>query len=403
MSIFDKFFTKFAYKFDKGYPDMNNDQDVLLLESLISEVVGYKFSLTSEGKADRDIRDLLIKKNPNAQFITQSKDKRIASKAKITDQEFVEIIKNTFDIDDVKVYLPNKGPNNKLSNPIHSSKSFSMFEFEVDGKTYSFILSGGASANKGQAFEDEITLGLQNAMEGIEDDLINQLLNKLNINPQDIKNVEQTGGQDTKRTINPEAGPQDRGKTISDVTIETSNGKTYYLSIKNKTGDNIYNGGSVSSITYDNKSNTVSFDKNVYNSDKLKVSVFNMFDIDPIKVTDGLNAYLKDEGNEPQWEDVDIDKDEVMGFIGSAVDYGYYYVREEGNGVKVIHLESPKDVAKLIGKITYSKVKYPGKGVKSTYARIGLEDSEQGLRYIEVQIRNASGGIGNPVIKVQTK
>jgi hypothetical protein len=38
MSIFDKFFTKFAYKFDKGYPDMNNDQDVLLLESLISEL-----------------------------------------------------------------------------------------------------------------------------------------------------------------------------------------------------------------------------------------------------------------------------------------------------------------------------------------------------------------------------
>ena len=46
MNIFDKFFTKFAYKFDKGYPDMNNDQDVLLLESLISEVVGYKFKLS---------------------------------------------------------------------------------------------------------------------------------------------------------------------------------------------------------------------------------------------------------------------------------------------------------------------------------------------------------------------
>jgi hypothetical protein len=40
MSIFDKFFQKFTYKFDKGYPDMNNDQDVLLLESLISEAVG---------------------------------------------------------------------------------------------------------------------------------------------------------------------------------------------------------------------------------------------------------------------------------------------------------------------------------------------------------------------------
>ena len=50
MSIFDKFFTKFAYKFNKGYPDMNNDQDVLLLESLISETVGYKFKLKEAKK-----------------------------------------------------------------------------------------------------------------------------------------------------------------------------------------------------------------------------------------------------------------------------------------------------------------------------------------------------------------
>jgi hypothetical protein len=42
MDIFDKFFTKFAYKFPKGYPDMNNDQDVLLLESILN---GLGFSL----------------------------------------------------------------------------------------------------------------------------------------------------------------------------------------------------------------------------------------------------------------------------------------------------------------------------------------------------------------------
>lgn len=55
MSIFDKFFKKYAYKFDKGYPDMNNDQDVLLLESLISEAVGYKFSLNELVKLEYDI------------------------------------------------------------------------------------------------------------------------------------------------------------------------------------------------------------------------------------------------------------------------------------------------------------------------------------------------------------
>jgi len=38
MNVFDKFFKKFSYKFDKGYPDMNNDQDVLLLESIINDL-----------------------------------------------------------------------------------------------------------------------------------------------------------------------------------------------------------------------------------------------------------------------------------------------------------------------------------------------------------------------------
>lgn len=38
MNIFDKFFTKFAYKFEKGYPDMDNPNDVILLESIINDL-----------------------------------------------------------------------------------------------------------------------------------------------------------------------------------------------------------------------------------------------------------------------------------------------------------------------------------------------------------------------------
>ena len=40
MNVFDKFFEKFSYKFDKGYPDMNNAQDVLLLESILDNFIG---------------------------------------------------------------------------------------------------------------------------------------------------------------------------------------------------------------------------------------------------------------------------------------------------------------------------------------------------------------------------
>ena len=70
MKVFDKFFQQYAYKFDKGYPDMNNDQDVLLLETLLSEVLGEKFSLeevnTAEG--NKFIEDINVKNSEKLGF-----------------------------------------------------------------------------------------------------------------------------------------------------------------------------------------------------------------------------------------------------------------------------------------------------------------------------------------------
>jgi hypothetical protein len=37
-----------AYKFPKGYPDMNNDQDVLLLETLLSKIIGEEIILENQ-------------------------------------------------------------------------------------------------------------------------------------------------------------------------------------------------------------------------------------------------------------------------------------------------------------------------------------------------------------------
>jgi hypothetical protein len=44
MDALDLFLKKYSYKFDKGYPDMNNDKDVLLLESLLSSLQIEVFS-----------------------------------------------------------------------------------------------------------------------------------------------------------------------------------------------------------------------------------------------------------------------------------------------------------------------------------------------------------------------
>jgi hypothetical protein len=51
MDALDLFFKKYSYKFDKGYPDMNNDQDVLLLETILKEV-GFPMDLNEITEED---------------------------------------------------------------------------------------------------------------------------------------------------------------------------------------------------------------------------------------------------------------------------------------------------------------------------------------------------------------
>ena len=46
MNIFDKFFKQYAWKFPKGYPDMKNEQDILLLESLVSKILVTLLTMT---------------------------------------------------------------------------------------------------------------------------------------------------------------------------------------------------------------------------------------------------------------------------------------------------------------------------------------------------------------------
>ena len=57
MNIFDKFLHNVSYKFPKGYPDMSNPTDILLLESLINEKLGEKINITdilTEGNSSYD-------------------------------------------------------------------------------------------------------------------------------------------------------------------------------------------------------------------------------------------------------------------------------------------------------------------------------------------------------------
>jgi hypothetical protein len=109
MNVLDKFFKKFSYKFDKGYPDMNNDQDVLLLESILNEILGEAFSLfpTTEDEISNDkIKELFrtIKSYPglslNDPLVLDPNSPNVAkiSRSLQRDSKFIDYLNNELDI-----------------------------------------------------------------------------------------------------------------------------------------------------------------------------------------------------------------------------------------------------------------------------------------------------------------
>jgi hypothetical protein len=119
MDIFDNFFKKFAYKFDKGYPDMNNSQDVLLLENILSKVMGEEIILeaVSKSKSIQAAKDFVetsnfAKSNDVKRFTSSKYANRInSSKVKDFDQ-IKDALINHFNIseDDIEKIDAGAGP-----------------------------------------------------------------------------------------------------------------------------------------------------------------------------------------------------------------------------------------------------------------------------------------------------
>ena len=62
MSVFDKFFERYSYKFPKGYPDFTNKQDILILENILDEIGLFEntfYDVVGGSKLDDDIFDKL--------------------------------------------------------------------------------------------------------------------------------------------------------------------------------------------------------------------------------------------------------------------------------------------------------------------------------------------------------
>ena len=398
MDVLEQFIRSIAYKFPKGYPDLKDKQDMLLLER---ELFKYNVDLREGTKAanTRKAIDAIVNSKEGKEAgLSKMKDTyRIGNINKIDKDKFIEILNSVFNSPKITVYAPKEGPND--------SSKYNMFEFDLEGEgQVQITLAGGA--NEGEKYEQGLLGKLKasagSSLESIEDPEVKQIFTTLGIDPSKLSpnDIEFAGASDTSRQLSFD-GPQKIGSTIADIVITAD--KPYYLSIKNVGGSAIYNGGNIPFIVLD-KEGKVVFDKSKFNDNPLFANIFDTLKIDPQRIADGLNDYVSQTGTPNNWESVSgVDLDKVKKLLASSFGYDYWYIREKPGGkLFIYHVATPEDAYKMVGDLRPDsvKVKYPGNtskgGTKVLEVRIEtdsevLEGGKKVPLVYQIVARNASG------------
>ena len=158
MNIFNKFFTKFSYKFDKGYPDMDNPKDVLLLESLLSDLLDEKFIFEAPSKDIEDGIEIL------------------KTEYGLTDGDFKEVSGKTY-----KVLVPKK-ERKKYFDEISDLDGFSVVQQnKVKYKDAAFLIKPKDSSESYNIKPQNV--GVKGDFEYSVDELLNDVKTGLNSVP----------------------------------------------------------------------------------------------------------------------------------------------------------------------------------------------------------------------------
>jgi hypothetical protein len=393
MDVLDKFFIQYAYKFPKGYPDMNNDQDVLLMESILKEEFGIVLEI-SKTQIHLNAKEKIVgsPEGKKAGLVPMAKTAtyRIGNRNKISSEEFIKIIKSVYPETEVEVLSKGVGDN--------KSGTFNMFKFTTEEGDVAFYLAGGG--NEGEKYEQDFIKNAQIGAGQPNNTLpknLQTLYNKLNIDNTKLssKDISFEGATNTKRDLSFE-GPDDIGEVVSDMTIVYNN-KKYFISLKNVKGSGVLSGKNVPFIVgqpNNKEPKTVIYDASKRNNIPNISRLYDMFGIDPEKVAQGLTNYITKEGEEDSWSNVDVNEEQFQNILASSFGYGYYYVKEiKGDDVKVVPLLNAEDAKKAAGKVISSQIKYAGPKTKITSVKVKTNSEIFGPSEYLIATRNTQGGI----------
>jgi hypothetical protein len=222
MDLITKYLNTVAYKFPKGYPDINNNQDILLLESLISEVIGKKFNLyevENNSGTKKAVQFIIDELGNKYDFVIKSNKTRLGIAGKKDPQFFLDLFQEAFDEKlDIKIIPKGQSPN--------PSNSFNMYTFDTKefGKV-NIVVSSKPPGGDGKGNEGDFLDGINQLIEengGKADIILTSPNNTIN-----YKNI--TVAVDSSKTG---AGKGDK----SDVQFLSDNNVEANISIKKDGG-----------------------------------------------------------------------------------------------------------------------------------------------------------------------
>lgn len=387
MDLILKFLNKIAYKFPKGYPDLNDKQDILLLESILEDLVGEAFSVfptTEDEISNEKIKELfkIIKKYPklsiNDPIVLDPKSPNTAkiSRSLQRDPKFIEYLNNELDIE---------------LDPISGSKWDGVSIQWGEGSR-----GGRGIKSKGLGFEGELAADLELLREeGISNlnkdqfkypDLMIEISKELGLKKGNFKIIPE-GKKNQSRPLGFKSGGPvvefsqgSAAETLTDITINKK-GTKYYLSAKFGSTLTFFNSG----ITKILPASEIKAGK-ITNSDG--IALLDTFGIDNETFCKVFNDYPDANFSKVNGASTKYSIPKIKNLIKSGIGEGYYMVKAGGKSSQFEYIDSK--YTNTASDISTPLIYYGGIGGDGKRIDIVIESP---IYKFKINIRNKQGGL----------
>ena len=385
MNLIDRVLLEWSYKTKKGYPDLNNEEDLRVFKTLFGFNINEAY--TEFPKSEGEISQLNVR-------------------------ELFKVVKSFDDltIEDPIAIDPTKKNHPKITRSLKNNEKFIAhleqglgLEIEdvnepIKWKGLSITFGEGSrggrgSNSKGLSFEAEIAADLNNFKAGNEqythEGLVKAMIEEFDLNPNNFEVIEEGGENKRRPLVFTDEGPiighsgERIADTLTDLTINKS-GTKIYISLKFGGTLTFFNAGVAVTV----------FPKDDFADGKIDtpngVALLDTFGIDNELFCRVFNEY-KEDGSGPDFSQYhrstnDYDKEKLFKLVESGIGTGYYMLK---GGRKTEFFFVGDDYNKAASQPTSGiEIQYGGKTGKGKRIDIVFESEKY---YFKINIRNKQG------------